>query len=91
LDGNIEVLDDGVDTKRDSGSRPEKHHDARQAIGLLLPPVVPYLWEELDAPEDGANRSEDVRGQGGSRLGCHLETGSGQPVQSSRRIQFARS
>ncbi len=64
-------MDDSVDTEWNGGSRPEEHHHARQPIGFLLPPIVPYLRDELDAPEDGSDCAEDVGGKGNSLLRRH--------------------
>ena len=51
---------------------PQKHHQPRQAIGLLLLPIVPYLGYQLYTPEDSANRTEDISGDGNACLGCHV-------------------
>ena len=64
LNGDVEVLHDGVDAQRSAGCRPQDHHPGGYAVGGLASPVLPYLWDQLDAPEDGADGAEDCCGGG---------------------------
>ena len=59
------------DVRKNTNS-PEEHHQPRQAICLLLLPIVPYLRHQLYAPEDSADCTEDVSGNGNAGLGCHV-------------------
>jgi hypothetical protein len=52
----VEVLNNGVYSKRDSTGSPEHQHQPRQTICVLPAPVVPYLWNNLHTPTDSANR-----------------------------------
>lgn len=64
-------LHDNVDPKWHCAYGPQKHHESRQTVGLLLPPVVPYLRDQLDTPEDGADGAKDVCRDGDGGLRCH--------------------
>lgn len=69
--GDCSYLHDNIDPQRHCTYGPEKHHESRQTVGLLLPPVVPYLREQLDTPENGANGAKDVCRDGDGSLRCH--------------------
>ena len=68
-------LDDSINPKWYRTGCPEEHHQAGQSIRLLLPPVVPDLWDQLDAPEDSTDGAEDVGGDGDIALRCHRSGG----------------
>lgn len=69
--GEMTDLHDSVNPKGNRTGGPEEHHQAGQSIRLLSPPIVPYLRDQLDAPEDGTDGAEDVGGQGDITLRCH--------------------
>lgn len=76
LDGIIEILDDAVGAKGDATQGPEEQHGTGQAVGRLGAPVGPYLGQELDTPQDGADGAQDggaggdggLRGHGGVKV-----------------------
>ena len=67
-------LHDSVNPKGNRTGCPEEHHQARQAIRFLSPPIVPYLRDQLDAPEDGTDSAKDIGGHGDIALRCHSFT-----------------
>jgi hypothetical protein len=59
FEGEVEVLDNGVDAEGDAANRPEDQHGAGEAVGVFASVVVPYLGDDLDAPAycaDGLGR-----------------------------------
>ena len=64
-------LDNSIDAKRHGTDSPSEHHQARQSICLLLFPIVPYLWNQLDTPKNGTNGAEDVGRDRDFALRCH--------------------
>ena len=64
-------LHDSVNPKGNRTGRPEEHHQARQSICFLPSPIVPYLRDQLDAPEDGTDGAEDIGGHGDIALRRH--------------------
>lgn len=41
-------------------TRPQKHHSSREPISLLPAPIIPYLRDQLDTPQDCPNRAEHI-------------------------------
>lgn len=68
-------LHNGINPKGYRTGCPEEHHQAGQSIRLLLPPIVPDLWDQLDAPEDSTDGAENVGGDGNFALRCHRSCG----------------
>jgi hypothetical protein len=48
--GEVEVLDDGVDAKGDTADGPEDEHGAGETVCVFAAVVVPYLRDDLDTP-----------------------------------------
>lgn len=71
LEGDVEVLHNGIDTEGDGRGSPEEHHQSRQAFGLFSSPVVPYLRKELDAPQDCPDGTEHTGRHRYILLRCH--------------------
>lgn len=68
-------LHNSINSERYRTDCPKEHHQAGQPIRLFLLPIVPYLRDQLDAPEDGTNGAEDVGGDGDVALRCHCSSG----------------
>lgn len=71
LDGDVEVLHNGIDPEGDGAGSPEEHHQSWQAFGLFLSPIVPYLGDKLNAPQDCADGPEYIGSHRYTLLGCH--------------------
>lgn len=60
LNGDVEVLDDGVDAKRNPSEGPEEHHGGGETFRRLRAVIADDLRDQLDAPAYRADCAQDV-------------------------------
>lgn len=81
-------LDNGIHSEWNGAHGPQHHHDPWQAIRLLLPPVVPYLRDQLDAPENRTDGAKDIGGDGNGRLRRHCSSRERTEAKQRKREKY---